>query len=227
MKGAGHGSVALAWLALFCLSASSSGCSLATVKQGDSRSVREGAPCTNSNWAAGVDMVLTGAMVATTIGAASRMERVGAEVVGLNAAGLATVFGSMLYGFVETEECRRELRNIGHCPDGGADWIIAPLVALDVLGAVSGGHHSRGYRAHHRRHEDWRCRATVPRPPTEPEPAEEERPPTEAIPSDGERPPTEAIPSDEERPPTEPSPVQQPVEPAPESSVPANKLPAS
>lgn len=99
--------------------------------------------CSQSNWAAGVDMLL---MVGTAIGGmaaatdaqdpAQSADRTSNAwgAVGLGALALLTGY-SMFHGFFSTSECRDATEEAGFLSHGGGDWALPFL----VLGAAARG----------------------------------------------------------------------------------------
>ena len=80
--------------------------------------------CTQSNWAAGVDMVAAVGGGALSFHSDIEYE---ASVSLVLVAGVA--FASMIYGFSKTSECRSEVNLQGFSSSGGGDWIYAPTIA--------------------------------------------------------------------------------------------------
>ena len=136
----------LCWVFVCVLSLS--GCSLITVKPLKAseraqysrsaslhdpvrRRVLRGPRCTQSNWAAGVDMV---AAVGGGVLALDSDLDTGASVSFALTA--VAAFASMVYGFNKTSECRSEVSTQGFSSSGGGDWVIAPAIASLVGLAV-------------------------------------------------------------------------------------------
>ena len=80
--------------------------------------------CTQSNWAAGVDMVA--AVGSGALAFHSDMETADSVSL-LLTAGVA--FASMIYGFNNTSKCRSEVSLQGFSSSGGGDWAYAPAIA--------------------------------------------------------------------------------------------------
>jgi hypothetical protein len=132
------------------------GCAFMTVDRSPSYEAASRLPpgvpisCTNSNWAAGVDLVLatTAILIAASAAAeaddpatVSREDVDGdrASVVFLVVSALPAV--SMLYGFQTTHTCRQVKGWRGEWPEGGNDWLIAPAVVVTLGVAMAAVRH--------------------------------------------------------------------------------------
>jgi hypothetical protein len=113
---------------------STTACSVVTVKRPTSDLSARTLECTQSNWAAGVDMVLAVAG-GLALGNANNSEVVPAVLATTGAA------ASMVYGFRHTSRCRDRARKLKRNVSGGTDWLYAPgavvVVALAVLAVAA------------------------------------------------------------------------------------------
>ena len=101
-------------------------CSFTTV---DRVSKTGAARCTQSNWAAGVDLTVTGAAAANGVALGLKDDDVDNTVSVAVLLALATVSSaSSIYGFATTHACRASNNN----PSGGHDWIYVPLLATSI-----------------------------------------------------------------------------------------------
>jgi hypothetical protein len=87
--------------------------------------------CTQSNWAAGVDMVA--AVGGGALAFHSDMETEASVSLALTS---VAAFASMIYGFSKTSECRSQVNLQGFSSSGGGDWAYAPAIASLVGLAV-------------------------------------------------------------------------------------------
>jgi hypothetical protein len=89
--------------------------------------------CRQSNWPAGTDLlfVTTGLIVG---GATDEEGNPVGLVPGLVI--MAVTGASMIYGFIESSQCRRAHASAGFSVHGANDWLIPPGLLLAGLGAV-------------------------------------------------------------------------------------------
>lgn len=128
------------------------GCSFITVDRAPSYAaatrLAPGVPvtCTNSNWAAGVDLVLLTSMLLIAGAAAEELDdpetTTREDLDGDSAASVFLVasvlpLSGMIYGFRTTGTCRQLKRSRGEVVGGGRDWLIPPLVIITIGAALA------------------------------------------------------------------------------------------
>ena len=136
---------------ILCLLLTQHGCAVMTVSDYDYKRPSTRQTCTESNWAAGVDLVLASAAFVT--GTVLLKEKSPQYEAGIPLIiGAAAEAGSMGYGFASTNDCRDIKRYYGVPTGGGYDWLYAPatvlvvgIIAVAVRGASGGGGSSNNY----------------------------------------------------------------------------------
>jgi len=98
-------------------------------------------PCTASNWAAGVDMVLLATSLLAAgassedvddISTPEREDEVGdSSAIGLVVFSVVPAI-SMIYGFKKTGHCRATRRARGEIVGGDSDWVWPPLIIVTI-----------------------------------------------------------------------------------------------
>ncbi len=129
------------WVAALVLTQTGTGCALMTVKQPGLPPRLELHKCTQSNWAAGVDLVLAAGAGTTAVVFANQREFDGTErtstaIAGAAALASGTAIASMVYGFRQTGKCRIMREHRGLASEGGYHWLIAPGSIVVIAGIV-------------------------------------------------------------------------------------------
>ena len=121
------------WLAVVMTTSllmTQSACSVLTVKRPTTDLKAQALTCTQSNWAAGVDMVLGAAGAIAT--SEARNESVFPALLATSGA-----LASMVYGFHHTLKCRDRGKKLNRSVSGGYDWLYAPGIVVVIVGIVA------------------------------------------------------------------------------------------